>query len=574
MTQPNPALIAVLQESLRLRQVYAQSTAAIERIQAEGHIQDASDAYVELWRWDVESWAKAMFPELCTAEFSPFHEAVFQIYRESICYDLPGRIGRRDVIAAPRGNAKSSVATFLCNVHAICYGIEKYIVIFASTARQAVQRTRNIRDALIENENIREVYGLLCDPKAAEQAFTANGVRVEGYGMRDATRGLNFEGQRPTRVCLDDVEDDDEATSLLVRERIRDKYRRVVDAIGAEHTNFMAVGTIIYPDSLLVELLDRADYRGLVFRSIEAEPENGALWAECRAIYMNRRDPDREAKAVSFYRQNRRAMDKGARVLWPAWESLFKLMTMRWTMGDYAFRSEKQNEPVNPALIVIKKEWFRYYDGQPPHGCAWYLFGDPAFSKRHTADEAALATMAVDPDGYYYVHDCEADRYGPAEYVNMLFQRIQMLQDRHGDDFKGAFLEQLEYLRDWIQRHMRENKMYFNLGELQPVKGEGPDAAAVGTPKRRIKAVIPHYQAGVVLHHAGLKGSKVEEQLLFPAGEHDDAADVVAYGIKYAQAPQRESGKKPWEKMTPAEQVQAAIDAEERQRQEVAWGMF
>ena len=81
-----------------------------------------------------------------------------------------------------------------------------------------------------------------------------------------------------------------------------------------------------------------------------------------RRIYLFTDNRNEQARA--FYEANSLEMDRGAVVLWPAWESLFALMTMRWTMGDYAFRAEKQNEPMDPDLCVFAAQSIHYWDDE------------------------------------------------------------------------------------------------------------------------------------------------------------------------------------------------------------------
>ena len=538
-------------------------------------------AAIDLGRRDFDGWVRLHFGKRRYKALSPFHEHARDCYLASVAEPIDRRIGQKHCHIAPRESAKTEHVTFLHLIHAAIYGLERYVVIYASTARQAIQRARNIRDELLDNEVLAGTYGPdLVDKVTAEGAFTIHGkggdVRVEAYGMRDATRGLNWEGWRPSRICLDDVEDDQEATSLSVRQMIRSKYRRVVSLLGGPYTNFTAVGTVIYPDSLLVELSKAADYHSQTWRSLDPWPERLDLWGECRVVYERRENPRRLADAKAFYKAHKADMDGGAVVLWPEREPLFELMRKWWTLGDYAFRAEKQNEPVNPDLVVIQDEWFRYMAGdEPPEGSAIDLWVDPAFSKRHTADEAAILTTAVDPDGYYYVLDCLHGRYGPEEVVKRIVGRVRALWGRHL--IRGLWVEQLPFIEDWLRAALVREGKHVLIHPLAPVKGEGPDAAVAGQPKRRIVAIRPFYESGRVFHHERLRGSQMEAQLRFPAGEHDDCADVVAYFLHNAEIPRGEKRRRIIPFDSPKEERAVALAAahpvvERRmQEQEESW---
>src|SRR5262249_41953023 len=118
-----------------------------------------------------------------------------------------------------------------------------------------------------------------------------------------------------------------------------------------------------------------------------------------------------ETKAEAFYRKNQKAMNTGARVLWPERESLYQLMALRATIGPASFGSEKQGDPVNPAQCEWDSTYFDYpgfwFEKWPEDLRIKTLGLDPSKgTDAKSGDYSALVRLGWDRDGYLY---CEAD---------------------------------------------------------------------------------------------------------------------------------------------------------------------
>ena len=70
---------------------------------------------------DIQLFARAFFPHHCRLPFSPLHRYLFNQHRIQCRAPLARRKGHNCAVAAPRGYAKSTIATLLLIFHALLY---------------------------------------------------------------------------------------------------------------------------------------------------------------------------------------------------------------------------------------------------------------------------------------------------------------------------------------------------------------------------------------------------------------------------------------------------------------------
>ncbi|MCX7766839.1 MAG: hypothetical protein N2246_09080, partial [Candidatus Sumerlaeia bacterium] len=107
---------------------------------------------------DVLLFARYFFPHYCRLPFTSLHHYILQRYQRYLTDDVLLRKGYNEVIAAPRGYAKSTLKTLILPIHSILYQQERYIVIISATLKQAMQRLRNIKAEFLHNRLLHSVY--------------------------------------------------------------------------------------------------------------------------------------------------------------------------------------------------------------------------------------------------------------------------------------------------------------------------------------------------------------------------------------------------------------------------------
>lgn len=292
--------------------------------------------------------------------------------------------GQRLNVLAPRGAAKSTWSTLAYPLWAALHGIEPYVVLTSDTGEQAEKYLDSIRDELETNELIRRDYPRLAGAGPvwrADRLKLANGTMLEALGTGTKLRGRKNRQHRPSLIIVDDPQNTEHILSALQRERSWEWLTKDVSNAGSPATNVVVLGTALHRDCIVCRLQRTAGWRSRLWRALQAWPERMDLWREWEDQLLDHEDDAREAKALAFYQAHRAEMDRGADVLWPEREPLYALMSLRASIGNGAFGSEKQNDPIDPSACEWPPEYF-------DHGAFWF---------DRWPDQLTVRTMALDP---------------------------------------------------------------------------------------------------------------------------------------------------------------------------------
>ena len=118
-------------------------------------------------------WGKEYAPQFFFRPGCQFHEDI-----SNDLHLMSKERGKKILVMAPRGNAKSTICSTLVPLKAICESSEKYILLVADTTEQAEGYLKTIANELDYNEKLREQYPLACkhgDVWNAGRIETANG---------------------------------------------------------------------------------------------------------------------------------------------------------------------------------------------------------------------------------------------------------------------------------------------------------------------------------------------------------------------------------------------------------------
>jgi len=339
-------------------------------------------------------WSKFYLEEHFSRGYSKFHVTLGYKYDE-----LRKRRGIKTVVIAPRGNAKTTITQASC-IRDICETAERYILIVSDTETQAIKILDVIKQELEHNEKLRHDYPLACRKGfewSKTRIETANGICVEAVGTGQKVRGRKYKHYRPTKIILDDPDNDEDVAHAQTRQNHIEWVDKALSQCGDKDTNFIYVGTMIHRECIVGHLELRPDCEVIKFQAIMKWPTKLHLWSKWESMYLSA--PTRVVKGElirdlnacnKYYIEHKDAMGEGAEVLWEEKESLYDLMTLRAAIGHPAFASEKQNDPRDPSKCEFKEEWFSddiYYayedllrriSKEKPFSI---LYGDPAKGK-------------------------------------------------------------------------------------------------------------------------------------------------------------------------------------------------
>lgn len=289
--------------------------------------------------------------------------------------------GESDAIAAPRGEAKSTLVSQLFVLWNIIRGTKRYPVIIMDSIDQAYPMLEAIKAELEFNARLKHDFADLCGQGRVWRMgtiVTANNIKVTVAGSGKKLRGLRHGPYRPDLVVLDDIENDEMVANPEQRDKLHSWLTKTVMPLGEAggKTDIVYIGTILHYDSVLSRTLDNPMWKAARFKAIIRWPDNMHLW-DTWEEYIRNKEVD---TAALFYAQNEAQMLAGAIVSWAA-RPLLALMKIRVRDGHDTFDSEYQNDPVSgeDALFVgCTHFWVNRLN-------EWVFYGsvDPSLGKKN-----------------------------------------------------------------------------------------------------------------------------------------------------------------------------------------------
>lgn len=459
----------------------------------------------------------------------------------------PYKRGRREVIAAPRGHAKTTFKTLFKVIHAICYNYEPFIVVVSHSAGEAQNKVRDVLEELIHNPRLINVYGPLAPRQGqyngvgkwgTREFVTLNGIKVMAKSRGQQMRGLKFGPNRPSLIICDDIESLDRIYNQEQRDKTLAWFQKDLLKIGQTDgtTNITVVGTCLHPESLLMTLLETPGWESRLYQAVINDSENPELWEEYKRIYTDLSNPKRVQAAWTFYRRNKKQMDEGVKVLWPEGDSYESLIRMQIDEGRASFHSEKQNEPYDPDRQIFdmdnarrfrfdiqnkKVVGFQWLNGSERYVPADHLekviaYHDPAFANdSKDTDYSAIVVVIKDKDGYLYCVDTSIKRIKPSQQIDEAmrlyklwhFEKIYVESNGGQILYKNLYRERIE--RDFPHSRLMVSEVNNTQNKLE-----------------RISTMEPLITNGHLLFAESLPQILITQLRLFPTG-HDDGPDAL-----------------------------------------------
>lgn len=452
------------------------------------------------------------------------------------------RYGERDirrVRAAPRGSAKSTLATLIKPIHDACYGLEKFILIISSTTPLANKKLKDIRNEIHSNGALRDVFGVrFPSKKAGESEFTvisdSGSTYFAALGRGSEVRGIRINEARPTKVISDDVEYSEEVYNEQIRDKTATWYFEDVTKAGDTGTNFEFVGTVLHKDSLLAKLLKNPAYEGQTYKAVTSWSERQDLWNKWSEIYNNKDDSNRLEKSREFYEANKEEMLRGTSVLWPEKESYLDHMKDLQEIGRRAFMKEKQNDPQGTDDQIFQKfHWYKETESGllvessqaiiPWSDLVALGSIDPATGQgraKAKGDFTCILTGYKHKSGRLFVHNDWTRRASPSQYISEIFH----LHER----FKyEKFSVETNLYRDLLLPNIIDEKKRIEAAQKKTITIPFYDCVQTENKQERIFRLEPKVNHGWIVFNRALSHEFMRQHEEFPNGTHDDCPDVL-----------------------------------------------
>lgn len=459
---------------------------------------------------DFQTFARTYFPHYVKRPNSVLHDYLYTRLPEIAASDK----AETDAIAAPRGEAKSTITSQLFVIWCIATGRKWYAMIGMDAFDQAAIMLEAIKAELEANPRLLMDFPEVCGIGPVWQAgviVTRNDRKVEAVGSGKRIRGRRHGPHRPDLFVGDDLENDENVRTPEQRDKLQSWITKAVLKLGGAGEKFdvIIIGTILHYDSVLARLLKNPLWKSAKFKAIIQWPHNMVLWDDWESLILSLG----ELIADAFYQAHRLEMDAGAEVSWPAGRPLVELMKIRARDGHASFDSELQNDPLSdddaPFAKVIQFWVNRLAE--------WLFYGavDPSLGKAGASrDPSALLVGGFNR------------MTGVLDVVEAQIKK--RLPDRIIEDVISLQAEYRCLL--WVIEAVQfQHFLYTELVKRSAQRGIPVPARAV-TPITdkvlRIESLQPHMTNGLIRLHAS-QSTLIDQLRHFPKADHDDGPDAL-----------------------------------------------
>ncbi|HHB9526120.1 TPA: phage terminase large subunit [Yersinia enterocolitica] len=426
--------------------------------------------------------------------------------------------GENDAIAAPRGEAKSTLVSQLFVLWTIICGIKHYPVIVMDSIDQAYPMLEAIKAELVYNPRLLMDFPDVCGAGRVWQMgtiLTRNDIKVQVAGSGKKLRGLRHGPYRPDLVVLDDIENDEQVRSPEQREKLENWLKKTVLPLGTAggKLDVIYIGTILHYDSVLSRTLKNPLWRVARFKALIRWPDNMSLWDKWEEILRNN-GADGEMLANTYYQQHRAEMDEGAIVSWSA-RPILALMLIRARDGHATFDAEYQNDPVSGEDAIFAGEGvFHFWVNRLAE---WIFYGacDPSLGKQGASRDPSALLVG-----------------GFNRYTGILDVVEAAIRKRVPDKIISDIIELQQAYRClvWsIETVQFQEFLRTELIKRSAIAGVPVPARAVipHTDKLlRIESLQPHMVNGLIRLHPS-QTTLIEQLRHFPKADHDDGPDAL-----------------------------------------------
>jgi predicted phage terminase large subunit-like protein len=460
-------------------------------------------------RDDFEFFARTYFPHYVKFDNSALHDYLYE--------HLPAIVqqekGVHQAIAAPRGEAKSTIVGMIFVIWCVVTGRKHYVCLIMDAFEQAAEQLEGMKAELDSNPRLLNDWPAICGRGRVWQqgvVITRNNAKIQAFGSGKRIRGRRHGSHRPDLVICDDLENDENVQSPEQRDKLEKWLKKTVLQLGdaSGHMDVVVIGTVLHYDSVLNRLLKNPLWRRTRFQAVLEWPGRLDLWEQFEERLLNRGEDD----ALRFYRQHQRDMDAGARVSWPSARPLVRLMIIRARDGHDTFDAEYQNDPISEKDAPFASVIF-WVEPCP----RWVFFGacDPSLGKHGRGrDPSAILIGGFDRErGVLDVLEADIGKKLP----DLIIERIIALHQKYRC-MAWAF-EAVQF-----QEFMRQELIKRSAARHCPVPAV---AVTPSTDKDlRIASLQPHTANGLIRFNPQHK-TLLEQLRHWPKADHDDGPDCL-----------------------------------------------
>lgn len=416
-------------------------------------------------------------------------------------------------IAAPRGFAKSTAITHSYVLSCVLFRERSYVLIISGTEAQSIQFLNDIKNELIDNPHIKNLFhikGLVKDSETDIICEFTDGhkFRIQAKGSEQRLRGVKWAGKRPDLIVCDDIEDDEQVMSKERREKFRKWFFGALLPCRSDDGIIRIVGTILHMDSLLERLMPEFQ--------LQTRSKRKFLIIEPLRTYTTHQLP---WKAVKY-----KAHDETFENL--LWESKRPEEELRRIRDDYiaqglpdVYSQEYLNIPIDESLAFFKRgDFIARNDAARQTPLRYYITGDLAISEKDRSDYSAFLVGGVDENGIIHVVNVIRERLNALEIVETIFA----LEQTYKPEVFGLEEGQIsKAIGPFLYEEMPRRGVFPNLIGLKPSADKMERARSI---QARMRAKSIRFEKDSDWYQ-----TFEDECVRFPRDKHDDQVDAFAY---------------------------------------------
>lgn len=423
-------------------------------------------------------------------------------------WDVCCSSARYVALAAPRSHAKSTAITLAYVLANALFREHVFIIIISDTETQAVDFLHDLKVELLENDELRQTFGVYKVVKEAQTEVITQmedgwQFRILAKGSEQKLRGLKWRGRRPDLIVGDDLENDE---IVLNRDR-RDKFKKwiygaVLPSLS-DKGKARFVGTILHMDSFLESHMPNIRDQDTVITGLsEKYLVEGKPWASVR--YRSHSDDFKE-------------------ILWPEKFSKERLESIRqdYTQRGFpeVYAQEYLNYPIDETTAFFKREDFLPISKEDSNNrLRYYAAIDFAISQKEKAHWTVIAVAGVDLQNKLYIVDIRRGRWDALEIVNEMFS----VHERYQPDLFTTEAGTIEKsIGAFLKAEMYKRGIFINLNPLTPTKDKQSRARSV---QARMRSGSVHFDTQAEWYPV-----LQSEMLRFPRDIYDDQVDALAW---------------------------------------------
>lgn len=347
------------------------------------------------------------------------------------------------MLIAPRDHAKSTGFTFDYTLAEVLFRTSDYVILVGSTEEGAVEQLGNIKEELLENEDLIREFGIEGFESEAKgdiivRCKDGHRFRILARGAEQRIRGRLWKGKRPNLLICDDMEDDEQVENADRRAKFRRWFFRAAKQALSKSGKIRVHGTILHEDSLLSRLRRNKTWKHLFYKAHES-------------------------------------FDDFSNILWPERWSEAQLRARRQEFiedGDSAgYSQEFLNDPLDHSEAYLRKADFLPMQDEDYEAskiiCA---AADFAVSKADKANRTSFTIGGKDLNNILHHIDQRVGRWDTLEWIEEMFA----IQQRWNPEVfwveDGVIWKSV---RAMIYREMQIRDIRINFEAITPVKDKG-----------------------------------------------------------------------------------------------------